>query len=301
MASMFGVRAFFPGANGGLRQFFGRYNLSPPVGLRGLAANAAIAQEYQRSGNYSGPFGVALSPVVPDTGRSFVQSYEGGKLHFTDDGQVNASDQSFVTISYQGAYSFGSPKFPKSHSLYLIVIVYVANKKSQATVVKIPDDQGGATYDGWDADSEQTGGQVIIFGGSQTDAPTDIVTETLVMGHEPFGDPKSVKQSIHDAVQKEADDAAAAEGVPPDSIPPVVINVLTEGLFAVVDSVLGLTDQVRGKPVSRTFKYADWFNLPAADSLKFHDITYNWETEIMTDGDASYKAYFNLVKHTITS
>jgi hypothetical protein len=211
-----------------------------------------LLRNYQQSGNYNGLFGVALSPLQPDTGRSFVQSFEGGKLHFTDGGQVSASDQSFVTISYQGAYCFGSPKFPRSHSLYLIVIVYVANKKAQATVVKIPDDQGGSTYDGWDADSE-------------------------------------------------ANDAAPAEGVPPDRIPPVAINIITEGLFAVVDSIFGLTDQVRGKPMSRTFKYADWFTLQPPDSLKFHDVTYNWDTDIMTDGDASYKAYFNLAKHAITS
>jgi hypothetical protein len=169
MASAFG-EIVFSRRQRRLRQFFAQFNVAPPVSLRALAANAAIAEKYQQSGNYNGLFGVALSPLQPDTGRSFVQSFEGGKLHFTDGGQVSASDQSFVTISYQGAYCFGSPKFPRSHSLYLIVIVYVANKKAQATVVKIPDDQGGSTYDGWDADSE-------------------------------------------------ANDAAAAEGVPPDRIP----------------------------------------------------------------------------------
>jgi len=81
---MYGVKSFFLGANSGLRQFFVRYNLTPPVSLRALTANAAIAQEYQRSGNYKGPLGVALSGVQPGAGSSFVQSFEGGKLHFTD-------------------------------------------------------------------------------------------------------------------------------------------------------------------------------------------------------------------------
>ncbi|MGA8658110.1 MAG: hypothetical protein WB586_18360, partial [Chthoniobacterales bacterium] len=165
MDTSFGVRSFFPGANNGLRQFLTRFKLNPPVSLRTLVANAAIAQRYEELGHYKGPFGVALSSVQADSPKSFVQSFEGGKLHFSD-GQVSASNQSFITISYQGAHCFGNPKFPRSHSGYVIAIIYVANKKDKAVVVKLPDDQGGGTYDGWDEGVDETQGQGIVFGGT---------------------------------------------------------------------------------------------------------------------------------------
>jgi hypothetical protein len=296
----FAVRAFFPGAKSGLLQFAPRFNLAPPVSVRALTANVAIAGKYAEKGGYVGPFGVALSPVLTESPSSFVQSFEGGKLHFTD-GQTNATNQQFITISYKGAHCFGSPKFPRSHSGYVIVIVYVENKKDKATIKKFPDDAGGGTYDGWDEGGDQTAGQGVIFGGDRdTQPPSGVIIETLVMGHEPLGSPEDVKKAINDAVEKAKDEAAAAEGVPPDSVPPVVVNVISQGLFAVVDGLFGLTDQVRGRPVARTIKFVDWDTLPPPDSKQFGTISFNWETDIMTDGDASYKAYFNLEKQTIT-
>ncbi|MGA7314393.1 MAG: hypothetical protein WBX22_10505 [Silvibacterium sp.] len=222
-------------------------------------------------------------------------------IQVTDAQAALSGPQSFITVSYQGAHCFGSPKFPESHSGYVIVIVYVANKQSNAKVVKLPDDAGGDTYSGWDQSVDQTEGQGIIFGGTQEDAPTDLVIETLVIGHEPLGDPKGVKQKISDAVQQAGSAASAAEGVPPGGIPPAVYDILTAGLFAVVDGLFGVTDQVRGRPVAKTIKYADWDTLPSLDSKQIGNITFNWETDLMTDGDASYKAFFNLAKHTFTS
>ncbi len=67
-----------------------------------------------------------------------------------------------------------------------------------------------------------------------------------------------------------------------------------------MDGLFGLTDQVRGRPVARTIKFVDWDALPPPDAKQFGTISFNWETDIMTDGDASYKAYFNLEKQAIT-
>jgi len=298
MATSFGVRSFFPGANAGLRQFFARFNLIPPVSLRTLAANAAIAQKYQQKGGYKGPLGVALSPVGASTPGSFVQSFEGGQIHFTG-GQTTIPPRNYITIAYRGAHCFGEPKFPHSHAGYVVVIIYKANNKDQAVVVKLPDDAGGDTYNNWNTGVDETQGQAIIFGADTNVSPSDIVIETLVMGHEVLGDPKQVKKAIQDAVQKVADEVSAAEGVPPDAIPRGALDLITTGLFEVVNSLFGLTDQVRGSPMSKTIGYADWFTLPVHGSKQIGPIPYNWETDIMTDGDASYKAYFDLVLHSI--
>ena len=296
----FGVRAFFPGANTGLRQFITRFNLTPPVSLRTLTAHAAIAQRYQELGHYKGRLGVALSSVNSDTPTLFVQSFEGGNLQFTtEDGNTKQDRQDFITISYQGSHCFGSPKFPKSNKGYVIVIIYKGNDRDKTSVIKIPDDPGGSTYVGWDDGVDQTQGQGVIYGNDKESVPSKYVIETLVMGHEPFGDPKQVKQTIQDAVKKTADATAEAEGLPPDSIPPAAINILTEGLFAILDGLFGLTDQVRGRPVAKTIERADWYTLPPINSKKIGSITYNWATDLMTDGDASYGAYFNLEKRTI--
>jgi hypothetical protein len=181
----------------------------------------------------------------------------------------------------------------------VVAIIYTANKKDQAVVVKIPDDAGGNVYNDWNSGVDEKQGQAVIFGNDTNIAPSDIVIETLVIGHEVLGDPQKVKKTIQDAVQKAADEAAAAEGVPPDAIPQVALDILTTGLFEVVNSLFGLTDQVRGRPMAKTIKYKDWFTLPAQDSKQFGPIPYNWETDIMTDGDASYKAYFNLVMSSV--
>ena len=60
---------------------------------------------------------------------------------------------------------------------------------------------------------------------------------------------------------------------------------------------LGLTDLVRGRAqsinLSRNALRDDF--LPNAPSKQQGPITYNFETPLLTDGDASYKAYFEVI------
>jgi hypothetical protein len=82
----FSARSFFPQGTTGLRQLLQNFKLVPPVGLKQLVANIAISNKYGQLHGYTGPMGVALSPVASSGGAEFVQKFEAGGIHFLDPG-----------------------------------------------------------------------------------------------------------------------------------------------------------------------------------------------------------------------
>jgi hypothetical protein len=287
----FGVRSFFPGANAGLRQFLSGFNLTPPVGLRTLTANAAIAARYRSLNGFRGPLGVAMSPVTSEgaSSQAFVQSYRGGDLHFLG-GRTSGDHMKQTTITYKGAHCFGNPGFLKSDSVYVIVSAYSPENRQAANTMKFPDDQGGTLYDDFEQDQDRTGGIADIWSGP----PQPLVIEPLVMGSSLLGDSQKVKNAIRDAIQKAADSTNAAEGQPATLAQIALLSNAFTSIFAGFLDALGLTDQVRGRPQSISFQYEDLLALPPASSQHFGIIEYNVESPILTDGDASYKVYFDV-------
>jgi hypothetical protein len=156
--------------------------------------------------------------------------------------------------------------------------------------MKFPDDTGGGLYDDLKQGQDGTAGVEDMW----VHSPQPLVIEPLVMGSSLLGDSKKVKEAVHDAAKQAADQAAAAEGVPVTAAELDAIGVLAAGLAGTLLGSLGLTDGLRGRPQSITLHWDDLLALPAPSSKQFGIIAYNVESPILTDGDASYKVYFDV-------
>lgn len=288
----FGLRAFFPGANSGLRQFAPRFSLVPPVSLRTLTANAAIGQRYQALNGFRGQLGAAMSPVRAETASSlaFVQHYRGGDLHF-DGGQTAGDNNRAAVVTYKGIHCFGNPAGLASDSVYVIVSVYSPENKGAAVTKKFPDDNGDGLYDNLEQGQDSTAGVDEMWNHN----PQPLIIVPLVMGSSLLGSSQKVKSAVHDAAKQAADQAAAAEGVPVTNAQLDLIGIAVAGIAGALLGSLGLTDQVRGKPQTIELHWDNLLALPPVSSQQFGNIKYNVESPILTDGDASYKVYFDVV------
>ena len=286
------VSRFFPGANSGLLQFAPGYNLTLPVSVRALAANVAIGQRYQALSGFRGPLGVAMSLVIAEdpSSQTFVQHYRGGDLHFDDLGLTSGDNLRAAVVTYKGIHCFGNPGFLKSDSVYVIVSVYSPENRQAVVTMKFPDDSGGGLYDDLEQGQDGTAGISDMW----VHNPQPLVIEPLVMGSSLLGDSQKVKNAVSDAAKQAADEAAAAEGVPVTNGELDAIGAAVAGIAGALLGSLGLTDGVRGRPQSITLHWDDLLALPLPSSKQFGSITYNVESPILTDGDASYKVYFDV-------
>jgi hypothetical protein len=287
----FAVSRFFPAANSGLGQFAKQFNLVPPVSLRALTANVAIAQRYQALNTFRGPLGVAMSPVTAKdaSSQAFVQHYRGGDLHF-EDGKTRGDNLKAAVVRFKGIHCFGNPGFLKSDSVYAIVSVYSPENTHAANTMKFPDDTGGGLYDDLEQGQDRTDGIADLW----LHNPQPLVIEPLVMGSSLLGDSQKVKDKVRDAAQQAASQAAAAEGVPATDAQIAAIAAACSSLTVGFLSALGLTDGVRGIPQTITLGWDDLLALPPVSSKQFGIINFNVESPILTDGDASYKVYFDV-------
>ena len=185
---------------------------------------------------------------------------------------------------------FGNPGFLKSDSVYVIVSVYSPENRQAVVTMKFPDDSGGGLYDDLEQGQDGTAGISDMW----VHNPQPLVIEPLVMGSSLLGDSQKVKNAVSDAAKQAADEAAAAEGVPVTNGELDAIGAAVAGIAGALLGSLGLTDGVRGRPQSITLHWDDLLALPLPSSKQFGSITYNVESPILTDGDASYKVYFDV-------
>jgi hypothetical protein len=162
-------------------------------------------------------------------------------------------------------------------------------------VFKIPDDGGSHLIDNFEQGQDNNEGIRVVFGGGGQ-PPVPLVITTMVMGSSLLGDSQKVKDKVKQAVQQAADQAGAAEG---QLASPGVLDFfagLAASLFGGLLDDLGLTDQVRGKPQSIQLQLAPNANdfVPNKPQSQQGPITFNFQTPLLTDGDASYKAFFNV-------
>jgi hypothetical protein len=297
------IKPYFPGAKNGLRQFLPRFNLGAPVSLRTLAANAAIATRYDQMGGYKGPLGFSLSGVFADSPATFDRRFCGGNVRFQGDGSVQMKLYK-GTVTYRGIHCFGNPKGLASNSVYLIVSVYPPGNPGKAEVFKIPDDSGGSVIEGLDQGQDSNNGERVVYGDDAFGyaPPTSLIITTMVMGTSLLGDSQKVKQKVKDAVQQSADQLNAAEGQPATPAQVALFSDTLTGIIVPFLGAIGLTDAVRGRPMAISLTVNDQQNdfaaAPPPSSLHRGPIAYNFETPILTDGDASYKAYFDVVYET---
>src|SRR5262249_11182921 len=134
----FALRSILPQGNASLRREAGVLGLSPPVGVRTIAANEAIATRFRDLGGFKGPLGVTTGPVTA-AGDSFLQTFRGGTLRFTADGTTNQDEAIELQLAFQGIRCFGQPGFLKSDNVYAVINVF-GPEQALIKTIKVPND-----------------------------------------------------------------------------------------------------------------------------------------------------------------
>jgi hypothetical protein len=290
----FGLRSIFTAPTVDLGSQAVALGLSRPTTLRAVAANAAIPARYQALGGYQGQLGVATSVITPSTdGLSYTQGYRGGNLHFTDNGGVCLSDGLALTILYQGIHCFGNPGFGKSDTVYGI-LSWFNPEQGNAKTIKVPNDGTGDAYDDLEQYQDRTFGATALISGSLLTPPQPtVLTATIIRCSDIGCNSEQMKSDIANAVAQVKDAYGEYRNVPVWGAAFVsIVNAIVNAIGSLLG---GLVNDV---PIGfYTFSFPtpqDFVNLGPVDSHTQGPIKYNLESGLISDGDASYKMYFDV-------
>jgi hypothetical protein len=261
-----------------------------PVWATGTAeaqrAAAEMRRLHVRLGGERGPLGPALSDISQD-GEMQVRSYQGGTITWTSHAGAEAYAQYFTRIIYKGLHCFGETSGLGSDEPYAIVSAYNPTIRERVRTIKF------GPYE--NVESGTTLPEILDI---YSEVASDIVIHTVVMEHD-SGDHDRVRAAIQDALKKAADAAAAAFGVP---MPPNWIDGITFGVAEAFTSIFGLGDDVIGQDffLIRREELIDQAHQAVIPLKKFGPIEFNYPLDDadrlpISDGDASYKVYFEVV------
>lgn len=253
------------------------------LSLRMLAATAAIDDRYAAEGGRLGFLGHPVTPFGLNDAGLPQRTFEGGDLQVTDTGEAVNTVRWQTTVRYKGIHCFGETAGLGSDEPYVVVMAYAASKREKAVVTRFGPysdvDDGTTRVDIQDVWTDQP--------------PTDLVVCSMVVEHDD-GDPDDVVNEVRDALARAADALDAA-----DSAGKWLNDFLGSEFFGdilgAVGGVLGLGDDPIG---------AESFVVTYPDSVGLFDtprpvqqvgnLRYTHETPLISDGDASYKAYFDV-------
>lgn len=263
--------------------------------LRGLAS-AAIDKRYVELGRALSPLGLRLSGGMErQLDGSYQVNFRGGQLNWTSETKdVTGLVTSVAKVTYKGLKCFGRQGGPGADQPYAIVSIvqpdpYIADKQQIVVAsTRIPE-QG--TYEGVEDGDINVGGVKEFW----ADAPQDLIIHTTVMEHD-NGDPEKVRAAVEKALRDGADAAAAAaSGGAATSVPlggDTLQGMAVKWLASAVASVLGSGDDPLGSG-SMVIKAEDWITGNLAPLTTEGPMSYNY-SQYVTDGDASYGAYYEV-------
>jgi hypothetical protein len=233
-----------------------------------------------------------MSPITP-SGPSFVQNYRGGNLVFDDSGTVSLTDGLQLRITYEGIHCFGNPGGIANSDAYAIIQLLGVEQAIQKTT-KVPEDGTDDMYSSLGAGASSTQGQLTWLG---TAALAPIPPQTLTLSATVYhagllgADSQNTKNAMAGALGKAAQEFVGLFGL---GIASDTAESVGEAVGNFIGSLLSLSD-VKINTVERTFKsMSELTALPASDALSEGDITHNFATDLIGNGDASYKLYFNI-------
>lgn len=245
----------------------------------------AIRDRWSALGWEKSYLGFPLSDELDFDEGGRVNQFQGGQIYWWPD--TGAIDLNEVVVQYTGMMCFGESAGLGSDEPYAVFGV-VAPAASRATTTKI--------YENVDS-GESVVDLVEIYRGK----PGGIVISTTIIEHD-LGDPNVYLDKVKGVVDTAS---AAVAGVL--TIVPVVGAILaaTIGLALsevantvseAINSVFGTGDDTIGHSTTKlSAKQMVVLSARTAIQPPFKGIVYKVETDLITDGDASYKAYFELV------
>ncbi len=247
------------------------------------AVYGAIGEKWRQTGGGSGPLGYPIADEKPAAGNGRVSHFQHGAIYWSPTtGTVEVRN---YVVRFKGLKCFGEQSWVNekggADEPYLIVSIYTDEGK--VATHKFPPDHAAyqkvnsGTAIPWTADCYHGAGGVVNM-------------RCLLMEHDE-GDPNAYRDAVDKAVKTaiKAGTMAITGGTPVD--PP---DDSTEMLVGAINDLLGTGDDVI------TEGYKSFSSIEAGQladrPLQMEDgISYHFDV-YLTDGDATYKAYFDVVR-----
>ncbi len=256
---------------------------APIVDLRPLAERK-IQEKYIQVGGRKSQLGLPIDPSlgVQHNGQEFFTAYRGGKIVFTSEGGASAfvTHQTFVV--FKGIHCFG--KSEAVDEPYAIVGVYALDAQDSTATKKFP--IGRDSYEDFVASTDATEA-TIVSPNSPGWAPQSLVIVSTVMEQD-SGNPDEATAKVEAAMDKVAA-AAAVIGLPEVS---AIIEILDKlGIPGLISDLFGTGDNLIG---TQSLPIDSREVVPKRPMQKFGNIEFNFESPLLSDGDASYKLYYEV-------
>ncbi len=252
------------------------------IAQKAIAAQQAeqkINEKYAQLGERFSPLGRPLDSKVQFDGVQFFKNYRGGQIFYTREGEVIAYQTYITTVRFRGIHCFG--KSEAVDEPYAIVGVYSLDDHDSVVTKKFP--VGSDSYENFVASTDAS--ESIDVRTMLT--PQDIAISCTVMEHD-SGDPDRAAASVEEALKKAASDAGVADAADINTFTGVLDDLKIPNFIA---SVFGVGDDIIG---SQTIQIHYTELDPKPPMKKFGNISYNFESPLLSDGDASYKIYFEV-------
>jgi Tachylectin len=262
---------------GGLKQVF-----TGDDGLSLAEATDEIQRKYAEIGERLSPLGRPLDAASPvqSSGTAFFRDYRGGQIKVQSEGGASAFATHRIVVRFRGIHCFG--KSEAVDEPYAIVAVYAPDARDSTVTTKFP--TGRDSYTDFVASTDASE-STNVSPSSPGWAPQSVAISCTVMEHD-SGDPDRAAAAVEDAIKKAASDAGAADDI--SVYTGILDDLKIPGLIA---DVLGVGDDVIGSQVLQI----DVGELKPKPPMKqFQSISYNFESPLLSDGNASYKLYFEV-------
>jgi hypothetical protein len=270
------------GASVSVREMAKRVNMQTPISLHALIAAQQIRQKYTQIGGRQSALGRPIDPNlnVQSNGQEFFTDFRGGQIKLMSGGGTSAFATHQTIVRFRGIHCFG--KSEAVDEPYAIVGVYAPDARDQTATKKFPVDR--TSYEDFVASTDASE-STDVSPGSPGWAPQSVAISCTVMEHD-SGDPDRAAAAAEDAIKKAANTAGAADDI--SVFTGILDDLKIPGLIA---DLLGVGDDVIG---SQVLQIDIGEIVPKRPMQKFGNISFNFESPLLSDGDASYKLYFEV-------
>lgn len=258
-------------------------------------AQKLIHEKWESTGGVTGPLGLATGEV--EARETVGQDFQGGRVYLRPSsgsgmpgmsGEAVAEVQHRTKIEYAGIHCFGTTSEASSQDeIYVTIAIWAPEEGPFKGSVQVPG--GNGTIDMEEGWSSATGAQLLWQG-----CPRNLLIQCTLMEHDD-GKPTELITIVDGAMI--AGITAAGTAVTAGSAAPAfaalagfIVPKFTDW-FA--ENVLGFGDDHVGDQ-HIVLDYDQQMSLPPV--RKDLDLEFNFETPLISDGDASYKVYFRITR-----
>lgn len=248
--------------------------------------HGAIRDKWASLGWEQGWLGFPLEGERPFTEDGRISRFQNGAIYWWPD--IGAFDVGAVTLRYRGIYCFGeSDEASSADEPYVVMgAVPVPGASSAApSAIRSP------IYDDVDSGNERPD-DIEVYRGN----PFGLALGVALIEHDE-GNPDSylglVKAGVDLAGKGVSAGCSALFGADAAQVCDSIWSEIAPKIVSTVNDLIGSEDDLIGK-TTLYISAKQMVMLVHQPWYRFWGIRYHFETELLTDGDASYKAYFSV-------